>query len=111
MNPQKIQALIKAAYLEAADWADDVRLDHAFLDDAEAVVTAFYEAFREEITWRDLAEQAGHDLWLTLVLVAACTAPGPDDYEAALEQQRLYNEMVCEGSWPPYDGPVNCDER
>ncbi len=59
MNPQKIQALIKAAYLEAADWADDVRLDHAFLDDAEAVVTAFYEAFREEITWRDLAEHLG----------------------------------------------------
>lgn len=48
---------------------------------------------------------------VVLVLIAACTAPGPDDYEAALEQQRLYEEMVCEGSWPPYDGPVNCDER
>lgn len=48
---------------------------------------------------------------VALVLVAACTAPGPDDYEAALEQQRLYEEMVCEGFWPAYDGPVNCDER
>lgn len=65
MNPQKIQALIKAAYLEAAEWADDVLLDDVFLDDAEEVVSCFYIAFREEITWRDLAEQAGHDLWLT----------------------------------------------
>ena len=38
---------------------------------------------------------------VVLVLVAACTAPGPNDYEAALEQQRLYNEMVCKGHWPP----------
>lgn len=65
MSPQRIQALIKAAYLEAAGWADDVLIDDAFLDDAEEVVSCFYVAFREEITWRDLAEQAGHDLWLT----------------------------------------------
>lgn len=45
---------------------------------------------------------------VVLVFVAACTAPGPDDYEAALEQQRLYNELVCEGTWPPYDGPADC---
>jgi len=45
---------------------------------------------------------------VVLVLVAACTAPGPNDYEAALEQQRLYNEMVCEGHWPPFEGPVDC---
>ena len=45
---------------------------------------------------------------VVLLLVAACTAPGPDDYEAALEQQRLYNEMVCEGFWPPYEGPADC---
>jgi tetratricopeptide (TPR) repeat protein len=30
------------------------------------------------------------------------------DYEAALEQQRLYNEMVCDGTWPPYQGPADC---
>jgi len=47
---------------------------------------------------------------VVLVLVAACTAPGPDDYEAALEQQRLYNEMVCDGHWPPYEGPVDCSK-
>lgn len=45
---------------------------------------------------------------VVLLLVAACTAPGPDDYEAALEQQRLYNDMVCDGFWPPYDGPADC---
>ena len=45
---------------------------------------------------------------VALLLVAACTAPGPDDYEAALEQQRLYNEMVCDGTWPPYQGPADC---
>lgn len=87
MNPQKIQALIKAAYLEAADWADDVRLDHAFLDDAEAVVTAFYEAFREEITWRDLAEQAGHDLWLTRQGHGAGFWDRPTFYGADLAQR------------------------
>lgn len=43
-----------------------------------------------------------------LLLVAACTVPGPDDYEAALEQQRLYNEMVCNEHWPPYQGPADC---
>ena len=47
---------------------------------------------------------------VVLALVAACTAPGPDDYEAALEQQRLYNEMVCKGHWPPYEGPADCSK-
>lgn len=47
---------------------------------------------------------------VVLVLVAACTAPGPDDYEAALEQQRLYNDMVCDGHWPPYQGPADCSK-
>ena len=47
---------------------------------------------------------------VVLVLVAACTVPGPNDYEAALEQQRLYNEMVCGGRWPPYEGPADCSK-
>lgn len=47
---------------------------------------------------------------VVLVLVAACTAPGPNDYEAALEQQRLYNEMVCNDHWPPYQGPADCSK-
>lgn len=40
------------------------------------------------------------------LLVLGCVGQG--DYEAALEQQRLYNELVCDGTWPPYDGPVDC---
>jgi len=44
-----------------------------------------------------------------LLIVSGCV--GPNDYEAALEQQRLYNEMVCDGHWPPYQGPADCSRN
>lgn len=40
------------------------------------------------------------------LLVLGCVGQG--DYEAALEQQRLYNQLVCDGTWPPYQGPADC---
>jgi len=43
-----------------------------------------------------------------LLIVSGCV--GPNDYEAALEQQRLYNEMVCNEHWPPYQGPADCSQ-
>ena len=42
----------------------------------------------------------------TALLVLGCVGQG--DYDAALEQQRLYNQMVCDGTWPPYQGPADC---
>ena len=67
MNPQKIQALIKAAYLEAAEWADDALIDHDFMAEHESVLETFYEDFQEEIESGEYAwpSQWGHDLWLT----------------------------------------------
>jgi hypothetical protein len=41
-----------------------------------------------------------------VVIILGCVGEG--DYRDAVEQQRLYEQMVCEGVWPEYQGPVDC---
>ena len=77
------------AYLEAAEWADDAVLDDAFIEDAEAVVFAFYKHFQKEIETGSfsLPIQWGHDLWLTRQGHGSGFWDASRQYDAGLSQR------------------------
>jgi len=62
MSPVSIMA---AAYCAAANWADDVITDKAFMDHAEKACGDLWRAFGGLGFDDETLEQCGHDLWLT----------------------------------------------
>lgn len=49
---------------------------------------------------------------LTLAaLVAALGLAGTSDFEEAQQQQDRYCEFVADGTWPPYNPDINCEDR
>lgn len=43
-------------------------------------------------------------------LVAALGLAGTSDFEEAQKQQDRYCEFVADGTWPPYNQDINCEE-
>jgi hypothetical protein len=43
-------------------------------------------------------------------LVAALGVAGNFDFEEAQQQQDRYCEFVADGTWPPYNSSINCEE-
>ena len=49
-------------------------------------------------------------LGVTAVFVAFGIA-GNGDYQAELDQQAHYCQMVADGHWPDYDQSINCENQ